>query len=132
LFNVGGNLITQGYQGQVNALSPYQSYLQGATGLEALGQQPLEMGASIGGRNVNTSGANALYQGGISAAKTAQGGNQYSPIGSFLSGVSSSPTFAGGVNKLFSPQQTSYQDLIQGSTLGAGWETPAGYAANYG
>lgn len=132
LFGQGASMLGQYTGGLAGGYSPFTAGLGTAQTIESLGQAPLEMGAAIGGRNINQTGANALLQGGVSAAKTTQAGSQFSPMGSFLSGASSSPAFASGVNTLFSPQQTSYQNLIQGSTLGAGWETPAGYAANYG
>jgi hypothetical protein len=45
------------------------------------------MGAAIGGRNVNQTGANALFQGGVSAAKTVQGPASYSPTAGLFSGL---------------------------------------------
>ena len=101
LFGTGGNLLNQGYQGQVAALSPYQAYLQGATGLESLGQQPLEMGSAIGGRVANPTGANALYGGGMNAANSMAAANAYNPFASALMGFSRSPTLSSGVSNLF-------------------------------
>ena len=101
LFGTGGNLLTQGYQGQTAALSPYQAYLQGATGLEALGQQPLEMGSALGGRIANPSGANALYQGGMSAAQTMGAANAYNPFATALVGASRSPELTSYAARLF-------------------------------
>jgi hypothetical protein len=37
-----------GYGSQTAALAPYSSYLSGATGLEALGQQSLTTGTALG------------------------------------------------------------------------------------
>ena len=91
LFGTGGNLLTQGYQGQTAALSPYQAYLQGATGLEALGQQPLEMGSALGGRIANPTGANALMQGGMAAAGSNAAANAYNPFATALIGASRNP-----------------------------------------
>jgi hypothetical protein len=91
LFGTGGNLLNQGYQGQAAALTPYQAYLSGATGIENLGQQPLEMGAALGGRNANTAGANALLQGGMNAANSMFGANAYNPFATALVGASQNP-----------------------------------------
>jgi hypothetical protein len=102
LFGTGGNLLTQGYGGQAAALGPYQAYLQGATGLEALGQQPLEMGSALGGRVANPTGANALFQGGNAAAQTMGAANAYNPFASALIGASQNPAFAQGLGNLFS------------------------------
>jgi hypothetical protein len=91
LFGTGGNLLNQGYQGQAAALTPYQAYLQGATGLENLGQQPLEIGSALGGRNANTTGANALYGGGMGAANSMFAANAYNPFATALTGFSQNP-----------------------------------------
>lgn len=101
LFGTGGNLLTQGYGGQVAALTPYQAYLQGATGLEALGQQPLELGSALGGRIANASGANALLQGGMAAANTMAPANAYNPFATALTSAARTPGFGEGVRNLF-------------------------------
>jgi hypothetical protein len=103
LFGTGGNLLTQGYGGQVAALSPYQAYLQGATGLESLGQQPLEMGSALGGRIANPTGANALYGGGMQAASSMGAANAYNPFATALIGASQNPALMRGVRNAFSP-----------------------------
>jgi len=91
LFGTGGNLISQGYQGQVGALSPYQAYLQGATGLESLGAQTFEQGINIGAKGMSPSAANAMYYGGSAAAEAMAGANAYNPYADFLTGASSNP-----------------------------------------
>jgi hypothetical protein len=90
LFNQGAGLLGQYQAGQVNALNPFTTYLGGAGTIESLGQQPLDIGASLGGRNVNQSGAQALLQGGINAAQTMQQANAYSPFGTGLMGAANS------------------------------------------
>jgi hypothetical protein len=50
----------------------------------------LDIGASLGGRNVNTTGAQALYQGGVGAAQSMQQANAYSPFGTGLMGAANS------------------------------------------
>jgi hypothetical protein len=102
LFGTGGNLLTQGYGGQAAALGPYQAYLQGATGLEALGQQPLEMGSALGGRMANPTGANALFQGGNAAAQSMGAANAYNPFATALIGLSQNPTLTNAVARQFS------------------------------
>ena len=97
LLGTGGNLLTQGYGGQVAAMSPYQAYLQGATGLEALGQQPLEMGSALGGRIANAGGASALLQGGMGAA------NAYNPFATALVGASQNKDFTNALARQFDP-----------------------------
>jgi hypothetical protein len=102
LLGTGGNLITQGYQGQVGALSPYQAYLQGATGLETLGQQPLDLGINIGAKGMSPTAANAMYGGGMAAAGSNAAANAYNPFADFLTGASQNPQLMRGVKNLFS------------------------------
>jgi hypothetical protein len=101
LFGTGGNLLTQGYQGQAGALDPYKAYLAGATGLEALGQQPLELGSALGGRIANPTGANALYQGGMAAAGTQAAADAYNPFATALIGASRSPALTDAFGRMF-------------------------------
>jgi hypothetical protein len=107
LFGTGGNLLTQGYGGQAAALGPYQAYLQGATGLEALGQDPLNLGSALGGRIANPEGGAALLRGGLSAAGQNQfNANAFNPFATALTQASMNPTFASGVRNLFSGGST--------------------------
>lgn len=103
LFATGGNLLTQGYQGQAGALDPYKAYLQGATGLEALGQQPLEMGSALGGRIASPQGGSFLQQGGNAAAQLQGAANAYNPFATALVGASQNPDIRRGVASMFSP-----------------------------
>ena len=118
LFGTGGNLLTQGYGGQAAALGPYQAYLQGASGLEALGQQPLDIGSALGGRNVNTSGANALLQGGMAAAGSQARADAYNPFATALTQASMNPALrnvtGSGIQAAFS------QTGLGGSGFGTG------------
>lgn len=101
LFGTGGNLLTQGYGGQAAALGPYQAYLQGAAGIEALGQQPLELGSALGGRIANAGGANALLQGGMGAAQSQFAANAYNPFATALTGLSQNRQFTSGLANQF-------------------------------
>jgi hypothetical protein len=103
LFGTGGNLLTQGYGGQAAALGPYQAYLQGATGLEALGQQPLDMGSALGGRNVNQAGAQALLAGGMGAARSQFDANAYNPFATALVGASQNKQLTNALANQFNP-----------------------------
>lgn len=87
LFGQGAGLLGQYTGGLAGAYAPFTAGLGTAQTIESLGQAPLEMGAAIGGRNVNQTGANALFQGGVSAARTAQGPAGYSPSAGLLSGL---------------------------------------------
>ena len=103
LFRSGGNLGNQMYGLQASALGPYQAYLQGATGIEALGQDPLNMGSALGGRNVNTSGANALYGGGMASAQSMGAANAYNPFATALVGASQNPALMRGIANQLNP-----------------------------
>jgi hypothetical protein len=101
LFGTGGNLLTQGYGGQAAALGPYQAYLQGATNLEALGQDPLNLGSALGGRIANPAGGQALLQGGMGAAQSQYAANAYNPFATALVGASRNPALMQGAANMF-------------------------------
>ena len=103
LFGTGGNLATQGYGLETAALGPYEAYLRGATNLESLGQQPLELGSALGGRIANPTGANALYGGGMAAAGSMAGANAYNPFATAFTGFSQNPALVRGARNAFSP-----------------------------
>ena len=114
LFGTGAGLLGQYQQGQVGALSPFQSYLNATQGIETMGQKPLTLGASLGG-NAATAGANvgqSLLYGGLAAGKTLAGTPQSnlgnwgtlltSAAGSpYLKDAISSGGFGGGSDSYF-------------------------------
>ena len=126
LFGTGGNLLNQGYQGQAAALSPYQAYLSGATGLETLGQQPLEMGSNLGRNIANPQGSQALYQGGMGAAQSMGAANAYNPFATALTGFSRSPSLTNAAANWFNGGRGSndivgygiYDGAVQGGLYG--------------
>ncbi len=122
LFGTGGNLLTQGYGGQAAALGPYQAYLQGATGLETLGQAPLDIGAQLGGRMANPTGAQALLQGGMGAAQSQYAANAYNPFATALTGLSQNRAFTSGLANQFGGggQAGFSQTALGGSGFGTG------------
>lgn len=79
-----------------SAYSPFQTSLGLMGSVEELGRSPFDLGVSLGGRTAQAGGsaANALLQGGLSAAKTLQGASGTSPTASALYGLTQSP----GVN----------------------------------
>ena len=91
LLTGGAQLQGTGYGLQTQAYSPLMTSLGMGSTIEQLGQSPLDIGAQLGGRSA-TAGAQvgqSLLYGGLSAAKTAQAGNSYSPFGQAISGASS-------------------------------------------
>lgn len=101
LLGTGGNLLTQGYQGQAAALGPYEAYLAQMKQLEALGQQPLDLGINIGAKGQSTAGANALLQGGMAAAGSNFAANAYNPFATALTQASQNPALQAGLGRLF-------------------------------
>ena len=110
LLGTAGNLMTQGYQGQVSALAPYQAYLGGVGSLEAQGQQALELGSALGGRAANPTGANALYQGGMAAAQSMGAANAYNPFATALVGASNNPAFARAASPYINAARAMFSD----------------------
>ena len=104
LFGAGSGLLGNYYAGQAAALSPFQTNL-GLTGtIEQLGQSPLDIGAQLGGRSA-TAGANvghSLLASGVSAARTLQPAQSYSPLGSLFSGAATNPLLARGLSNIWS------------------------------
>jgi hypothetical protein len=109
LFGTGGNLLSQGFQGQTAALGPYQAYLQQMQNLEGLGRESLDIGSALGGRIANPTGASALLQGGMGAAQSNFAANAYNPFATALVGASQNPQFTSALGQLFSstPQVVS-------------------------
>lgn len=85
LFGTGAGLLGGYEQGLVGSIAPFQSYLGGVTGLESIGQQPLSLGAALGGGN--TASAQALLSGGQRAADIRMQTGMLNPTASFLQGL---------------------------------------------
>ena len=64
----GTGLMSTAYSLPTAAVSPSQAQYGLVSGLEAQAAQPLELGAALGGRNVNPYGASAQFQAGSRAA----------------------------------------------------------------
>lgn len=110
LFGVGSNLLDQYQTGQVGALRPFEAYFGQEKALEAVGQQPLDIGINIGAKGQSPSAANALYYGGTGAAETMAKANAYNPLASALISGSQNPQlmnamssfgFGGGSDSFF-------------------------------
>jgi hypothetical protein len=103
----GANLLGQGSQalgqyfgGQVQAYQPYQAAMGQVQNLESLGQQPLQMGATLG-QQASTAGFNAgrlgLQGAGTAAELTTGKAATTNPYASLFAGID--PTFATGIAK---------------------------------
>ena len=120
LFGTGGNLLTQGYGGQVAALGPYEAYLQQMRQLESLGQQPLQLGIDIGAKGQSNAAAQAMLMGNM-PSRESYAANAYNPFAESFSAASRNPAFQRGLANLFNT----------GSGIGPstyGGEGPIGFA----
>lgn len=89
LVGTGGDMLNSMYSTQSNAYAPYKTAIGGASMLEGLGKQAMDMGINIGakGTAANAQSGALLAQGITQAAQAMQPANSYSPWGSLLSGV---------------------------------------------
>jgi len=103
LLGQGAGLLGQYQAGQVGALSPFSTYLGAGSTIEELGQQPLKLGAGLGGQAAayGENVGQALLTGGLGAAKTIQGAAGQSGLGSALSGFANNPYVGYGLNQYF-------------------------------
>jgi hypothetical protein len=103
LFGTGAGMLGQYQAGQVGALSPFTAYLGAGQTIESLGQQPLDIGAQLGGRAATAGGnvGQALLTGGLEAARTQQGGAGFSPLGGLLQGLANSPRLQTGFENAY-------------------------------
>lgn len=102
LFGQGAGLLGGYESGVTGALSPFTTMLGGVSTLESLGQQPLDIGAQLGGRAA-TAGANvgqSLLTGGLNAARTTQAAN-FDPMSAALMGLGSNPAFGQAVGQVY-------------------------------
>lgn len=104
LFGTGADLAGQYQRGLLGSLAPFQGYLGAVSDIEALGRQPLEIGASLGGGSAAAS--QALLSGGMNAANLRMQAAQLNPTARFLQGIGTNEDItsglAEGVKKLFS------------------------------
>jgi hypothetical protein len=116
LFGTGAGLLGQYQAGQVGALNPFTTYLGAGQAIEGLGQEPLRLGAELGGR-ASTAGANVgqfLFSGGRNAALTQQGGQGFSPEAGLFNAFADNPQFTQGLQNYFNPFRTSaFSDSYQ-------------------
>ncbi len=136
LFGTGADLLGGYQRGLVGSLAPFQGYLGAAGEIEALGQQPLELGSALGGRIANPQGGQALLEGGMGAARTMQAANALNPTASFLQGLSTNQdltsALASGARNLFSsPSYSSFNENVPGN-FPTNYFTPNPNARNQG
>ena len=121
LFGTGAQLYDLYGRGQVGALAPYQAYLGGATTLEDLAQQPLNVGINIGARGMSPAAAQAQLTGLTGAARIQGAADAYNPFATALQGFSQNRDLRSGLEKLFGASTPV-------SGFGGGFATP-GYGS---
>lgn len=122
----GTGLMTQAYALPGAALSPFQAQYGLVSGLEAQAMQPLELGAALGGRNVNPYGAAAQFRAGAQGAADILKAQQSGIAAQGLAQQNLMNTLFG---KLGIGQPTTSPYAPQGFTtnpiLGGSWQPPA-------
>jgi hypothetical protein len=100
LFGSGSQLMSQYQAGQVGALNPFTTYLGGGQEIERMGQQPLTLGAGLGGQSAayGAYAGRSLLEGGIGAATAQQKANAYNPFAETLQNLGGSSQFGQGVS----------------------------------
>jgi hypothetical protein len=116
LFGTGADLLRSAYQGQIGALAPFEAYLGQARGIEALGQQPLDIGAQLGGRSASPAAAQAILSGGTNAARALEAANAYNPFATALTMGSRNPALMGAFGGGFGGMQAAFSGTGLGSS----------------
>jgi len=137
LFGTGAGLLGTQYGLQTQALGPFQSQFGLAQLLEQAAQQPLDIGAQLGGRSA-TAGANvgqSLLSGGLQAAQTQLQGGLVGP--SLLANQASKVNYGDLFNQLTSSGGGGFTNPLGGfgSSIGnlfGGSSTPYTNYYNYG
>jgi len=130
LFGTGSDIYNLYSSGQINALSPFTTYLGAGTSIEDIAQQPLKLGMELGGRTAGAGGnvGQFLLSGGQGAARTLQS-TAGSGFGKALMGLADNPYVQQGLEKYFNPSRgpvftDAYQASIQPNNLSSGYFRP--------
>jgi hypothetical protein len=137
LFETGAGLLGQQYGLQTQALAPFQSQFGLSQLLEQAAQQPLDIGAQLGGRSA-TAGANVgqtLLAGGLGAAQTRLQGDvmgqslRYNALNDLLG----NQQLQRGLQGMFGPQPASNYYYAGNSNFGPSISRmPGGGFVGYG
>lgn len=137
LFGTGADLLGGYQRGLVGSLAPFQGYLGAAGDIESLGQQPLSLGASLGGGN--TASAQALLSGGQRAADIRMQTGMLNPTASFLQGLGTNQQLTSALGNLFTGgsntpayNQTQLRSENVPASFALDYFTPNAYARNQG
>lgn len=83
----GGNLMQGMFGTQTAALAPWQATMGGVKDIEAMGQDPFNLGMNIGAKGMSPAAAQAILSGRTGAAKTMLPANAWSPFADAVRGV---------------------------------------------
>lgn len=120
LFGTGAQMFDLYGRGQMSALGPYQAYLGGVQSLEALGQQPLDVGINIGAKGMSPAAATAQLTGGLGAARSMYDANAYNPFATALSSFAANPATMRGLEYLLSPAKQAMRQYGAENVYGFG------------
>ena len=84
----GGDLMRGMFGTQTAAYAPYQTAMGGVKDIEAMGQDPFQLGMNIGAKGMSPAAAQAILSGRTGAANTMFPANAWSPLGDVLQGAS--------------------------------------------
>lgn len=104
LFSNAGNLTSQYGQGLTGGFAPFSQGFNVGQSLESAAQQPLTLGAGLGGQSA-AYGANVgrfITQGAQAATPYQYMAGSYNPLGNVLQGIGTSPNFVRSVGGLMS------------------------------
>jgi len=85
LIDTGGGMLGNYYNVQNQALSPFQTALGAAQGIDTAGQQALDIGRVLGAGNQDS--GSILARGGANAAESMYRANSWNPVGNLLQGA---------------------------------------------
>jgi hypothetical protein len=126
LFGQGAGLLGQYQQGQVGALSPFQSTLGVQSGIEQLGQNPLTLGAGLGGQAAayGAQSGRFISQGAQAAAPMAYQAASYNPLATGLINAGTNQQLTSGLSRLFggyTPGGSIASNMPDNIDVGGGW-----------
>ncbi len=121
LFGTGLDLASGGY-------NPLKTQFGLAQNLEQAGQSALDIGANLGGQQVQAGAnvGNTLFQGGTNAARAMEAANRYSPVADAFSGFANNRQLTQGLanwmtGSPITPQQQYNQATQYAATSPTGW-----------
>ena len=131
LFGTGANLLGSYQQGQVGALSPFQTSLGVQSGIEQLGQNPLTLGAGLGGQSAAYGAQSGRFTlaGAQEATPFQYMSNAYNPYANLLQGIGTNPNLTRSIRG-YTQGGSATSNMPDNIDVGGGWNPAT--ATNYG